>query len=401
MLGAIIGDIVGSVYEWNNIKVKDFPFLNDKGFFTDDSVMTIAVADALLKGGSPDDFIDSMKVIGRQYPDSGYGGSFHGWIFSDDRNPYNSYGNGSAMRVAACAWYANSLEEAEILAKKSAEVTHNHKEGIKGAQATAAAIFLSRTGEAKEEIKTYLENKYGYDLGRTLDEIRPVYKFNETCQETVPEAIIAFLESKGFEDAIRNAISIGGDSDTIAAITGSIAEAVYGIPSNITTMAFHYMDDSLSAVINSWLDANKPIGAVIKKSSWKTEEFSKPHSVNMTLQFSETQLARIRHGLLPVEMEDKWFAYYENEKIMFHRSWTGTKIYEAEICRDNKQNIITELVVERDAEIYKNLDDEQDIKSFLYLLGKGILGLDVDVPSESTDGINESHNWSYFGRMIL
>ena len=265
MLGAIIGDIVGSVYEWNNIKTKDFPFFSERCFFTDDSVMTIAVADALMNGGTSDDFIDSMKRIGKQYPNSGYGGRFGSWILGDDRKPYNSWGNGSAMRVSPCGWFADSLEQAEALAEKSAAVTHNHPEGIKGAQATAAAIYLARTDTEKGKIKEYIESKYGYNLSRTLDEIRPVYRFNETCQETVPEAIIAFLESSGFEDAIRNAISLGGDSDTLAAITGSIAEAAYGIPTaelvgmeyvpnGIMEKIFRILDNNLSAVVNAWLD---------------------------------------------------------------------------------------------------------------------------------------------------
>lgn len=253
MLGAIIGDIVGSVYEWNNIKTKDFPLFSKKCFFTDDTVMTIAVVNALLNGGAEDNFIDSMKQIGRLYPDSGYGGNFGSWIFSDDRKPYNSWGNGSAMRVSPCGWYAKSLDEAEVFAKKSAAVTHNHPEGIKGAQATAAAIYLARKGKSKTEIKEYIENKYYYDLSRTLDEIRPSYKFNESCQETVPEAIIAFLESRDFEDAIRNAISLGGDSDTLAAITGSIAEAAYGIPKEIADITLGYLDNTLREIYEKWL----------------------------------------------------------------------------------------------------------------------------------------------------
>jgi len=265
MLGTIIGDIIGSVYEWDNIKTKDFPLFSEKCFFTDDTVMTVAVADALLNGGAADNFIDSMKRIGRFYPDSGYGGHFSNWVQSDEREPYNSYGNGSAMRVSPCGWYAESLNEAETLAEVSAAVTHNHPEGIKGAKAVAAAIYLARTfpGSGKTEIKEYIESTYGYNLNRTLGEIRPVYKFNETCQETVPEAIIAYLESNSFEDAIRNAISLGGDSDTLAAITGSIAEAAYGIPSIIRTKAFSFLDNMLSAVIDAWLEAGKPIGAVI------------------------------------------------------------------------------------------------------------------------------------------
>jgi ADP-ribosylglycohydrolase len=253
MLGAIIGDIVGSVYEWNNVKTKYFPLFSKDVFFTDDTVMTIAIADALLKGGETDDFIDSMKRFGRLYPDSGYGSRFGSWLSSADREPYNSWGNGSAMRVSPCAWFAGNLGEAETLAEKSAAVTHNHPEGIKGAQATTAAIYLARTGKTKSEIKEYIQSKHGYDLGRVLDKIRPKYRFNETCMKTVPEAIIAFLESTDFEDAIRNAISLGGDSDTLAAITGSIAEAYYGIPLWIKEKAIDYLHDDLRAIYDEWV----------------------------------------------------------------------------------------------------------------------------------------------------
>ncbi|MDL2254286.1 ADP-ribosylglycohydrolase family protein [Ruminococcaceae bacterium OttesenSCG-928-I18] len=276
MLGAIIGDIVGSVYEWNNIKTKEFPLFSDKNFITDDTVMTIAVADALMNGGSEDDFIDSMKRFGRMYPDADYGARFGRWLFSADRKPYNSWGNGSAMRVSPCGWmmdcgfYARTgcwpTKEWKIV-KISAAVTHNHVEGIKGAEATAAAIFLSRfyseghafdyskpwsLEELKEEMKKLIESNYGYDLSFTLDEIRPVYQFNESCQKTVPEAIIAFLESTDFEDAIRNAISLGGDSDTLAAITGSIAEAAYGIPEGIVNKALSYLTPPLREVYERW-----------------------------------------------------------------------------------------------------------------------------------------------------
>jgi len=245
MIGAIIGDIVGSVYEWNNIKTKDFPLFSPGCFFTDDTVMTLAIAEGLINGGSAEDFIAAIKKYGRLYPDSGYGGRFGSWLFSDDINPYNSWGNGSAMRVSPVAWAFDILSEVEKYAEISAAVTHNHPEGIKGAQATAAAIFLARKGKTKEEIKAYIENKYGYNLNRSIDEIRPNYRFNESCQETVPEAIIAFLESVDFEDAIRNAISLGGDSDTLAAITGSIAEAAYGIPKEIKEKALSILDQGL------------------------------------------------------------------------------------------------------------------------------------------------------------
>ena len=401
MLGAIIGDIIGSVYEFNNIKTKDFPLFSKESFFTDDTVMTIAVADALLNGRTADNYIDSMKKFGRLYPDSGYGGNFGSWLFSDNRKPYNSFGNGSAMRVSPCGWFANSLDEAESLAEKSAAVTHNHPEGIKGAQATAAAIFLARIGRSQTEIKEYIEDIYEYNLSRKLDDIRPIYRFNEICQETVPEAIIAFLESDSFEDAIRNAISLGGDSDTLAAITGSIAEAAFGVPSVLTTDAFHYLDDPLASVINAWLDNSKPIGAVVKKSDWKINKFSKPIIIKTDFHFTETQYARIRHGLLPEQMEDKWFAYFEGGYISFHRSWTGTKIYEAQLEKADSCYTISDLVVERDAELYSNIDDAEDICLFRFLLSRGLLGLNVEIPVNPNSETDILRGWSSFGKMIL
>ena len=255
MLGAIIGDIVGSVYEWHNIKTKDFPLFRDDCFFTDDTVMTCAVAEAVMRGGRPDDFIDEMKRLGRLYPNADYGGRFGTWVFSDDRAPYNSYGNGAAMRVSPCGWLPDGGYEA---ARLSAAVTHNHPEGIKGALATFEAISLARAGfrddpaACRKTIREKIEENYGYDLSKTLDEIRPTYRFNETCQETVPQAITAFLESTGFEDAIRNAISLGGDSDTLAAITGGISEAAYGIPEPIANTALSYLDERLFDVVKRW-----------------------------------------------------------------------------------------------------------------------------------------------------
>lgn len=278
MFGAIVGDIVGSVYEWNNIKTKDFPLFRDDCHFTDDTVMTCAVAEGIMNGGSADDFIDAMKKYGRMFPNAGYGGRFRKWLFSEDRNPYNSYGNGSAMRVSPCAWMmscgffartgmwpSNGREGA----KRSAEVTHNHPEGIKGALAVTDAIFMCRyyfggffgdyeapiddnPKEIKKRIKAHIEREHGYDLSKTLDEIRPSYKYDVSCQGSVPQAITAFLESVDFEDAIRNAISIGGDSDTIAAITGSIAEAAYGIPDWIKEKAYSFLDEPLKDVLRRW-----------------------------------------------------------------------------------------------------------------------------------------------------
>ena len=252
MIGAVIGDIVGSVYEWNNIKTKEFPFFQDKCFFTDDTVMTVAVAEGLMNGGEKNDFIDAMKKYGRMYPGAGYGGRFGSWLFSENREPYHSWGNGSAMRTAAVGWWCDSLEETRKMAALAAGVTHDHPEGIKGAESTAAAIFLARTGHGKAEIRNYVEREFGYDLSRTLDEIRPGYRFNESCQDTVPQAIIAFLESTDFEDAIRSAISLGGDSDTLAAITGSVAEAAYGVPQELKDKAWKYLDEPLRSVLRRW-----------------------------------------------------------------------------------------------------------------------------------------------------
>ena len=274
MLGAIVGDVVGSVYEWNNIKTKDFPFFRKDCFFTDDTVMTCAVAEAIMNGGQKDDFIDAMKKYGRMYPNADYGARFNRWLMTDNREPYNSFGNGSAMRVSPCAWVMDAKtdelpSEVKRLAQLSSEVTHNHPEGIKGAMATVDAIFMCRyflgghasdngqsnsdnPEEIKRRIKEHIEKEYGYDLSKTLDEIRPTYRFNETCQDTVPQAIVAFLESTDFEGAIRNAISLGGDSDTLAAITGSIAEAAYGIPEWIQDKAYSYLDEPLKDVLRRW-----------------------------------------------------------------------------------------------------------------------------------------------------
>lgn len=226
MIGAIAGDIIGSIYEFDNIKTKDFPLFSKESSYTDDSIMTIAVADWLLHGG---DLAKVMQSYGNQYPCpmGGYGGRFERWLHEMTPQPYNSWGNGAAMRISPVGWYFESLEETLKVARETAIVTHNHPEGIKGAQATAAAIYLAREGKSKEYIKELIEAVFGYDLNRTCDEIRPNYTFDESCQGTVPEAIIAFLESESFEDAIRLAISLGGDSDTLACITGGIAEAFY------------------------------------------------------------------------------------------------------------------------------------------------------------------------------
>ncbi|MDH6304838.1 ADP-ribosyl-[dinitrogen reductase] hydrolase [Parabacteroides sp. PF5-5] len=226
LLGAIAGDIIGSKYEFSNIHTLDFPLFDERNEITDDTVMTVAVGEWLLTGES---LSGIMQDYGWRYPNMSYGSSFRRWLLADDPQPYNSWGNGSAMRVSLIGWAFDTLEETLDVAKASAVVTHNHPEGIKGAQATATCVYLARMGSSKEQIKAYIENTFGYDLQRTCNQIRPTYHFNESCQGTVPEAIIAFLESNDFEHAIRLGISLGGDSDTLAAITGGIAEAYYKV----------------------------------------------------------------------------------------------------------------------------------------------------------------------------
>ena len=225
MIGAIAGDIIGSVHEFGRTKTKNFPLFVPESRFTDDSVMTVAIARAILTDG---DYRKAVLELGRRYPDAGYGGFFAGWLRSDDPQPYNSWGNGSAMRVSPVGFAFDTVEDVLREAARTAAFTHNHPEGIKGAQATALAIFLARTEWDMDLIRVEITNRFGYDLDRTVDAIRPGYGFDESCQRTVPEAIIAFLDSTSYEDAIRNAISLGGDSDTLACITGGIAEAFYG-----------------------------------------------------------------------------------------------------------------------------------------------------------------------------
>ena len=251
LLGSIIGDISGSIYEFHNIRTTDFKLKNPESHFTDDTVLTIAIADALLHNK---DYTSYVRNWGQKYVGAGYGGHFIGWLLNRDAGPYNSWGNGSAMRVSAVGYYAQSLQEAMQLAENTASITHNHPEGIKGAEATAAAIYLARTGESKEYIRDFIEWKIGYDLHtRTCDEIRPTYKFNESCQGTVPEAIIAFLESTDYVNAIKLAISLGGDSDTLAAITGGIAHAYYKhIPEDIIAWAMDCLPEDMRKVITAF-----------------------------------------------------------------------------------------------------------------------------------------------------
>jgi len=254
MLGAIAGDMIGSVYEFDNRRSKDFPLFTEATTFTDDTILSVAVADVLLHGG---DYAQAFKTYYWRYPNptGSYGARFHQWAAAPTLTPYNSWGNGSAMRVSPVGFAGTSLDAVLQEAEKTAAVTHNHPEGIKGAQATAAAIFLARQGTAKADIRNFITEQFGYDLHRTVDEIRPTYSFNESCQGTVPEAIIAFFDSTDFEDAIRNAVSLGGDSDTLTCITGGIAEAFYGdIPEHISQSVWERLDAPLKKVVEEFRD---------------------------------------------------------------------------------------------------------------------------------------------------
>ncbi len=260
MYGAILGDIIGSPFEFDRgAKTKDFELFTKGCHFTDDSVMTLAIAQALLTEGTASSaeaikemVVISMKEWGKKYPYAGYGGGFRHWLKQKDSLPYGSYGNGSAMRVSAVGWMYDSLEKTRGIAKATAEVTHNHPEGIKGAEATASAIYMARNKATKEEIKKYIETEFHYDLNRKLEEIRPYYHMDETCQKTVPEAIIAFLEAEDFEDAIRNAVSLGGDTDTLGAITGSIAEAFFGIPAVLISECKSRIDKEMDIILSEF-----------------------------------------------------------------------------------------------------------------------------------------------------
>lgn len=264
MYGALLGDMIGAPYEFDRgNKTKVFPLFCEESHFTDDSVMTIAVAEALLDSRFLDDtaikeaLIQSMRKWGKKYPNAGYGRKFYRWLREKDPQPYGSYGNGSAMRVSAAGWLLDTLEDTQRIARLTAEVTHNHPEGIKGAEAVAGAIFLARTGHSKEEISDYIVREFGYDLSRSCDQIRPGYYHNESCQKTVPEAITAFLEGTDFEDVIRTAVSLGGDCDTLTCIAGSMAEAFYGVPEKLKKACRELLPEEMLAVLDRFEEKRK------------------------------------------------------------------------------------------------------------------------------------------------
>ncbi len=250
IIGAIAGDIIGSTYEFHPIKTKEFSLFNKRSTFTDDTIMTLAVAKWLLNDkNSKDELVRQLQYFGNKYPNGGYGRMFKKWLRTDHPKPYGSWGNGSAMRVSPVAWVGDSLEEVQKLAELSSIITHDHPEGVKGALATADAIYLARLGSSKEEIRDHIEVRYDYDLSRTLDEIRPHYRFDVSCHGSVPESIICFLEANDYEDTIRNCISLGGDADTMAAIAGGIASAYWEVPNDIHSKAIHRLSYDLLDVL--------------------------------------------------------------------------------------------------------------------------------------------------------
>lgn len=259
MYGAIAGDMIGSVYEFNSIKTTEFPLFSRRSHFTDDTVMTVAVAEALMKTADLSDLaavraavVKSMQRWGRKYHDAGFGGTFYHWLDKRDPKPYGSFGNGSAMRVSSVGWLAGDADQVKELARATADVTHDHPEGVKGAQATAAAIYMARKGKTKDEIRKVIEDEYGYDFSRSLAEIRPHYHFEVSCQKSVPEAILCFFEGDSYESVVRNAVSLGGDADTQAAIAGAIAEAYYGIPEEIVKEARSRLPEDMRSVADAF-----------------------------------------------------------------------------------------------------------------------------------------------------
>lgn len=357
MLGAIIGDIVGSRFEWNNIKSKDFDLLTYSCKPTDDSIMTLAIAKAILSCN--DDYselgnkaVEYMQKIGREYPNSGYGGYFISWLYSETPKPYNSFGNGAAMRVSACGFAANSLEEAIILSRKVTEVTHNHPEGLKGAEATTVAIYLARNGKSIFEIRDYINANY-YPMNFTLDSIRETYQFNETCQDTVPQAIEAFLESTNFEDAIRNAISIGGDSDTLAAITGGIAEAYYGIPANIRNHSLTFLDKDLVSILNEF---EKKYGISLEKDKGTSTRVVKFTPANTTTDSNLSREDQMMEAVTTTEEAEKssnvdWQKTTSN--MLFNHLFECCNILRGPINQDEfKSYVIPILFFKRISDVY-------------------------------------------------
>jgi len=309
MYGAIFGDIIGSRFEFDRGPwKKEFELLTDKCNWTDDSVMTIAVMEALMNAGKDADVktikaecVKSMQKWGRKYPNAGYGARFIYWVHSKNPEPYNSWGNGSAMRVSGTGWIYDSLERTREVAKATAEVSHNHPEGIKGAECTAAVMFLARNGVAKEKIKEYVIKEFGYDLSKSVDELRPLHKHDESCQDALPKALVSFFEGESYEDVVRNAVSLGGDTDTIAAIAGAMADAMYGVPVGIIAKGVQYLEDDMSKVCSAFQDFVK---GEMQPESYKYNRYIKMAAEDFANDRSEQNLFRLFNVLTQRMMED-------------------------------------------------------------------------------------------------
>lgn len=367
MIGAIIGDIVGSRFEWHNHRSKDFDLLTHKCFFTDDSVMSLAVCDALLRAASDhsdlsDKAVESMQSVGRPYPHCGYGGSFRKWVYSDDPKPYNSYGNGAAMRVSGCGYAATSIEEAVELSRAVTAVTHNHPEGIKGAEATAVAVYLARTGKSLVEIQDYITKTY-YPINFTLDSIRDSYEFDETCQNTVPQAMEAFFESSDFEDAIRNAISIGGDSDTLAAITGAVAEAYYGVPTHIRKHALTFLDERLLKIL---LEFENRYPSKLEKVNGDTSVSVRPVTGKQAKIGDRAEMMQSAMDIADVELAASTTQPEETtSQKLFSHLFEACNILRGPINQDEYKSYVTPIL------FFKRLSDVYDEETLLALEESG------------------------------
>lgn len=382
MLGAIIGDIVGSRFEWNNNRSKDFDFLVHKCFPTDDSIMTLAIAQAILNCNGDESKLGNqavrmMQKLGREYPHAGYGGHFRHWLIDSNPLPYNSWGNGAAMRVSACAFAAKSLDEAKHLSRTVTEVTHNHPEGIKGAEATTVAIFMAKTGCSMLEIQDYINRNY-YKIDFKLDEIRDSYGFDESCQGTVPQALEAFFESTDFEDAIRNAISIGGDSDTLAAITGGIAEAYYGIPESIRKHALTFLDGRQLSILNAFESKYGIIADKETNSGRKVVKYV-PISTNKTVRVETVEDERTQAMLDAINNADtvdkdaaEWRKITSN--ALFNYLFEACNILRGPINQDSyKTYVIPLLFFKRISDVY-----DEETQAAIEEYGDDVVDFDED-----------------------
>lgn len=385
MIGSIIGDVAGSFYEFCNTKSKDFEFFSDRSRFTDDSVLTVATADWLLHGGKCGTYYADW---GNTFPSAGYGGNFHEWLWSMDRKgyaePYNSCGNGSAMRIGPVGWAFDTIEETLETAKISAECTHNHPEGIKGAQAVVLCIFMARNGSTKEDIKNKVTSMFGYDLSFTIDGIRPIYGWDSVfgngvfCQASVPQAIVAFLEGNDFEDCVRNAISIGGDSDTIACITGSIAEAFYGVPDVIRQRVMKYLPDNFKPIISEFEDKyqgiHKKSGLIGSIRNMLCKQKQQPTKVYNLQRFIDAQKCIYNIALEEIKSGGKrshWIWYIFPQQKGLGRSY-NSEFYGLDSKEEAKAYINHPILGSRLREITKALLEHKGHRTIHQLMGSNI-----------------------------